>query len=337
MRPRLGEPPLDVQEALAEAVRRRAQLALGIHAQLARQVHDREQQVADLARDRGRRVAGRASARSTSAVSSRTLASGPSASRPVEAHRGGLLLQAVGGDQRGQALGLVAEQRGGLVRVALLGLLDLLPLPVGGLAVLDDGVAVDVRVAADELVGGALEAPSAMPMPLRSPSSSRQKMHEEAEVAQLLGGVVGVTRGDRLDGLDRLLGQVGRHGLERLLAVPRAAVGAAQAAADAAPARRRLRVRGRSWARTLADPAGARIRAGRQARPAAATAPLRIARELALGQRRHREVVGPDRLAARRASSELSSETTTSGRGRERAPQQLEQADLLRVHARAAP
>jgi len=125
-----------------------------------------------------------------------------------------------------------SEQRRGPLPAALLGLLDLLPLLVRGLAVLHDGAAVHVRVAADELVRGALERLRHADAPLLAQQLEAED-HEEAEVAQFLRGVVRVTGGDGLDGLDGLLGEVGRHRLERLLAVPRAAVRAAQPPADA--------------------------------------------------------------------------------------------------------
>mgnify|MGYP000983252351 CR=1 FL=1 len=145
---------------------------------------------------------------------------------------GGLLLQPVRGHERRKALGLLTQQGGRGAAALLLGLLDLLPLLVRGLAVLHDGVAVHVRVPADELLHGAFVAfghaePGAFAEQLETEED------EEAQVAEFLGGEVGVAGGDRVDGFHRLLGEVGRHGLQRLLAIPRAAVGTAQLPADA--------------------------------------------------------------------------------------------------------
>ena len=106
----LAEAALDVMEAVAEAVGGDAQLALGIDPEVARQIDDREQQVADLARELRsrcrRRSLGLDLVQLLAHLGERARAVGP-----VEAHRGRLLLDAIGRDQRRQALGLLAEQR----------------------------------------------------------------------------------------------------------------------------------------------------------------------------------------------------------------------------------
>ena len=131
------------------------QLALGVDAQVARQVDDREQQVAHLARERGVGVA----AQLLLDLARLLVDLGEGAGRvgPVEADRSGLLLHAVGRDQRGQALRLLAQQRGGAV-AAFFELLDLLPLAVGRLAIANLGLAVDVRMPADQLSRRPLQA-----------------------------------------------------------------------------------------------------------------------------------------------------------------------------------
>src|SRR5262249_27072983 len=53
----LSETALDVVETVAEPVRRDAQLALRIHAEMSREIDGRKEEVADLAGARGRRVA----------------------------------------------------------------------------------------------------------------------------------------------------------------------------------------------------------------------------------------------------------------------------------------
>src|SRR5262249_49322194 len=121
----------------------------------------------------------------------------PGAVRPVEPDRARLLLNTVGCDQRRQALRLLAEQR---ALIALLASLDLLPLTVGGLAVLHRGVAEHVRMAPDELGRGALEGSREV----RSSTLGQEleaEHRQEAEVAELLGDVIRVAR---RDGLARL-------------------------------------------------------------------------------------------------------------------------------------
>lgn len=86
-------------------------------------------------------------------------------------------------------------------------------------------------MAADQLVRRALERLGEPDAALLAEQFEAED-HQEPEVAELLGRVIGVAGGDRFDGFDRFLGQVGRHRLERLLAVPRASVGAAKPAAD---------------------------------------------------------------------------------------------------------
>jgi len=145
---------------------------------------------------------------------------------PVESDRGRLLLDAVGGDQGGKALGLLAQQG----PPALFLLLDLLPLPIGGVAVAHRRVAVDVRVPSDEFLGRAFDA-------VRKPETAalaqqlEAEDREEQQVAELLGDRLVPPLGDRLGALGRLFGQVGGHGLEGLLAVPGTPVGGAESPA----------------------------------------------------------------------------------------------------------
>ena len=87
-------------------------------------------------------------------------------------------------------------------------------------------------MAADQLVRGAIEALGEPELALLAEELEAED-RQEREVSELLGDVSLVTRRDRLARLDRLLGDVGRHALERLRPVPGAAVRPAEPAADA--------------------------------------------------------------------------------------------------------
>ena len=129
----------------------------------------------------------------------------------------------------GSAFGTPAQDRPALAGVGLLLRLDLLPLlehlarrverPAGGIE--------DVRVAADQL-GGDRRSES---VTVKCPSSARDLREEHAfedQVADLAAQRVGVAAVDRVEHLVRLLEHEAAQRLERLLAIPRAALRAAQ-------------------------------------------------------------------------------------------------------------
>ena len=145
---------------------------------------------------------------------------------PVEADLGGLVLGALGAKEGGECGGHAVEG-GGLGALAL-GLLDALPVAEGGLGVAGGGLAEDVGVAADELVGEGVhhvvEAEGALLL-----ADVALEEHLQEHVAELLAMVGQVVAGHGVEQLVALLLEAGLDGLQRLGAVPRAAVGGAQA------------------------------------------------------------------------------------------------------------
>jgi len=221
---------LDVLETAAEPRHGGTQLALGIDPDEPREIRDREQQVADLGCEAGRRVAG-GGAPNELGTDFRQLLLDLGHDlldlRPVEPDRGGLLLRAERGGERRQGGRHLAEQGARLLLV----LLDLLPLPLRGVRGRDRLVAEDVRVPAAQLDGGgAAQRVERVRAPVGEDVGAEDD--QEQGVAQFLGDVVHAVGRDRVEDLVRLLDQVGRQGGERLLLVPRAAGFAAQAPQD---------------------------------------------------------------------------------------------------------
>src|SRR5207247_4946103 len=99
--------------------------------------------------------------------------------------------------------------------------------PVRGVTVPDLRGAVDVWVTPDQLVGGALER-----VRQRGAAPLGEQLHaadrKEREVAELLRDRLAVSGCDRLARLDGLFREERCRRFERLLAVPRAAIGAAE-------------------------------------------------------------------------------------------------------------
>ncbi len=120
----------------------------------------------------------------------------------------------------------------GLALGGLLRGLDLVPLREhlgGGVDALL--VREHVRVAVHELVGDAAHHVVDVE-PALGVANRRVKHHLHQQIAELLAVAVDVVAGERVEHLVRLLDQERAQRIERLLAVPRAAVGGEQAVHD---------------------------------------------------------------------------------------------------------
>src|SRR3954452_19005427 len=225
----VGREALGGLDAPAEPCARGAQGELGVHPQLARDVHGRKQHVADLVEQRvadlGR--SGRAGLGVGPGGRDRVSALGELRVGPreraldageVEAARRRAALDLARVQERRQVLGHVAEDAD---LATGLGALDLVPVAQDLAGGLGGGVAEDVRMAADQLraavLGDVGHVAGAALL-----EQQRQEVHLEEDVAELveqLGVVAGVRRVGELVGL--LDGMRDDRALV-LLAVPRA-------------------------------------------------------------------------------------------------------------------
>src|SRR6185295_15107522 len=134
---------------------------------------------------------------------------------PVEPDRGGLLLDAIGLEERREPLRAPPEQR----LAAGLPPLALLPLPEDALRVQIATLAEDVRVAGDHLGHDAADQIDRLRAVLAL-EDDREEHDEKEEIAQLLACGGAITVRQRLADLVRLLHQVGAQALRGLLLVP---------------------------------------------------------------------------------------------------------------------
>ena len=108
---------------------------------------------------------------------------------------------------------------------------DDIPLSEYGLGILGGRVCKYVGMAAHELINNALDDIVDGERALASPNRSmKNDLHEQ--VAELLAVIVGGSTIERLDDLERLFDEVGLKAVERLLAVPWAAIGGEQLVHD---------------------------------------------------------------------------------------------------------
>ncbi len=219
---------LDRREPALEFQVCRAQRTLGIDIEVAREIDDREQQIADLARD----------FLLLSAIELVCDLVGFLANFrqhrlrvvPVEADLAGLLLQLERTRERGQAgrnagEGAVAAGGRGLARLHARGFLlrlDLIPLNVDLVGRQPAFVAEHVRMTADQLLGDRLHHVAERERALLLGHAGVE--HDlQQQVAQFVLQVVEVAAADRVGHLVGFLDGVGRDGREILLEVPRAA------------------------------------------------------------------------------------------------------------------
>ena len=192
--------------------------------QLARQVHDREQRVPELALHLGA-VAGAAGLVQLGQLLVH-LGARPVGVGPVEADRARLLAGARGA-QEGRGALRDAVERAVLPLLGLLDGLELGPVREHRPCVLGHDVAEHVRVAAHQLGHDPPRHVVDAELPFGEAELGLEDDLEQ-EVAELLAVVGHVPGGDGVDHLVGLLDEVGDQRLQRLLAIPGAAVGSEQ-------------------------------------------------------------------------------------------------------------
>lgn len=234
----LSRAAFDRVEAALELVAGTAQRRLGLDAQMAREIRQREERVAQLLFEALLAVAGGGGGTEFSDffldLVQNVLGAGP-----VEAGGGGPRAELVGAEQSGQRPRNPGEyrllvRRVGLLAFARLQLLPTLDDRLGGerLARFAEGLALggeDVWMAANELAGDRPKGVVDREVPLLG-GNLREEDRLEEHVAQLLAQCTRVAAVQRVEQLVGLLEHEGAERLERLLAVPRAAVRPAQRA-----------------------------------------------------------------------------------------------------------
>ncbi len=213
----------DGAEATGELLRGGAQGTLGVEVEVAGEVDEGEEHVAIFFLD-GCGVAGAdGGAKLGNLLVQLCVRAG--GILPIETDLGGLMLGALSLEQGGEGGGHAVE--GGGFGGLVLGLLDALPVAEHGLGVFGVHFAEDVRVAADELVGQGgghvVEGELAAVLP-----DVRLEEHLQEHVTQLLAVVLQIVAHHGREQLVALLLQAGLDAGERLLTVPRAAVGRTQ-------------------------------------------------------------------------------------------------------------
>ena len=226
----LAEQILDDLEALLEPQRRVDQRVLGVDVDLASEVHGREQEIAELGVHLGRRLFGDRLADLFDLLFHLVERALPA--RPVEADLAAPraeLLRArecrTGRHAVEHALGLLAARR-------FLGLFDLVPLGEHLLRGVDALLCREhVRVAMDELVADALHDRVDIERALAAPDRGlKHDLHQK--IAELLAVTVDVVARERVEDLVGFFDEERAQRVERLLAVPRAAIGSEQAVHD---------------------------------------------------------------------------------------------------------
>jgi competence protein ComEC len=225
-------------EAPLELVVGAAQRRLGLDAQMAREVRQREERVAQLLFEALSAVDGGGGGAQFRDFFLDLVEDVLRAS-PVEPDGGGPRAELVGAEQgrqraRNSGENRLLVRRVGLIAFARLQLLPALDHRAGGEGLVRraEGLALggeDVRMAANELAGNRPQDIADREVPLLG-GNLREEDGLEEHVAQLLAQRTGIAAVERVKQLVGLLEHEGAERLERLLAVPRAAVGAAQRA-----------------------------------------------------------------------------------------------------------
>src|SRR5207248_6742242 len=152
---------------------------------------------------------------------------------PIEADRGGLFGEPLRAHERGQPGGNSADRAARRIALRLpLVRLDALPVLHHLARAGDAHVAEYMRVPPGELVGDAVAHLGEIELPLLTRDASLEH-HLEEQIAQLLLVMMRISGLVRLDDFVRFLEQVWRQGAKRLLAIPWAPAGIAQAIHDA--------------------------------------------------------------------------------------------------------